>query len=52
MANTHRKRVHVDDRRRVTLGALVEPGEDYAAIKAPDGSITLHPMEIVIRENP
>lgn len=52
MANTHRKTVRVDDRARVTLGALVTPGETYAAVKAPNGTITLHPMELVPRADP
>lgn len=49
MANTHRKTVRTDDRRRITLGALAEPGETYIATKAPDGTITLHPADVVPR---
>ena len=49
MANTHRKTVRVDDRSRVTLGKLVEPGETYAADKRPNGEIVLIPMTLVPR---
>lgn len=45
-----RKRLRVDERGRVTLGALADPGVEYLAVKTtegPDaGQIILTPYEV------
>ena len=39
--------VHTDDRRRVSLGKILEPNRDYRVSRSPHGTVVLEPVTMI-----